>query len=462
MRLPATDLLPHERLLHACASVESGESARHALGAGLSAPDIDWPAVVVQGIRHGVAPLVARQMSAFVGDARLPAEIAACLTRLYRANARRNRALFQETGRLVRALEAEDIRCLVLKGVALALTVYPDPALRHFADIDILVDPANHEAAGKVLTACGFVRDEAPPSARQHHDRYTALYPEDILTETLVPEFDPTHAPDSLGSHRYQVVVELHRGIFRLASGFLREVDMAPFWACPQKARLPGGTPIPIPSQEAMLVHLAVHAADHIFRRLLFPLDMALVIGRSTTPIHWERVAALADLYGARASLYRMLECVRREFGVAIPDEALRGLRPGRAGQPLTVRAIFAAMQQEANAAAWQRFLLRANVRELLTACWQVLFLPAPTMQNLYGVRSPLGLPALYLWRPFHLAGRVVSALCQLAWRGRPAARAGTGGRATQPETERFAPGRTSPLQGTPDPSILLSSERNR
>jgi hypothetical protein len=48
-------------------------------------------------------------------------------------------------------LEREDVPCRVLKGVALANSVYADPALRVFGDVDVLVPSAEFSRAARVL-----------------------------------------------------------------------------------------------------------------------------------------------------------------------------------------------------------------------------------------------------------------------------------------------------------------------
>jgi hypothetical protein len=50
----------------------------------------------------------------------------------------------------------ENISSLVLKGPALAWTVYPDPATRPFADIDLLVRPDQYMKARNILNQLGY------------------------------------------------------------------------------------------------------------------------------------------------------------------------------------------------------------------------------------------------------------------------------------------------------------------
>jgi hypothetical protein len=405
MRSSRSELLPHEILLCACAAAWTDEETRRRLEAALSQPNLDWPAFVRQSVRHGLAPCVALHLRGFAGDPRLPAPIAACFERMYRGNARRNQVLFRETARLLRAFDAAGIRSLVLKGVGLALTVYPDPALRNFADMDILAEAAQCDAAGAVVASCGFVREVS--SEAQHHTVYIGSCPEDILTETLAPEFDPALTPEILARHRHQVVLELHNGRFRDASGSVQETDIAPFWERPQTAVLPDGTLMRVPAPEATLTYLALHAASHLYRRLVFPLDMALVIRHYGAELDWNRVCELADRLPARAEVYRMLEFLQREFAAEIPAEAWQRLKPsGRKTHvepPLAPAAMFEAMHMDASAQTWHLLLHSAGPRAFLASAWRTMFPSRQMMQQVYTVRSPLLITLLYVTRPFRI-----------------------------------------------------------
>jgi hypothetical protein len=54
---------------------------------------------------------------------------------------------------------------IVLKGVAMAETVYPEPSTRHCHDLDILLTHDGFDSAVAALSRAGFARVESPPSA---------------------------------------------------------------------------------------------------------------------------------------------------------------------------------------------------------------------------------------------------------------------------------------------------------
>ncbi len=73
--------------------------------------------------------------------------------------------LEQHIVRLSEILDDHAIRFVVLKGSAVAHLDYPDPALRSFADVDILFRPDDLDRALEVLTRNGYPRFTPPPVA---------------------------------------------------------------------------------------------------------------------------------------------------------------------------------------------------------------------------------------------------------------------------------------------------------
>ncbi len=74
---------------------------------------------------------------------------------------------------ICRKLEAEQIRFAPFKGIDLAFSVYPDPAMRTFGDWDLLIHPDDCDKAHELLNQDGwtpkYVYDEQQPN--DHHYR---------------------------------------------------------------------------------------------------------------------------------------------------------------------------------------------------------------------------------------------------------------------------------------------------
>lgn len=98
--------------------------------------EADWDLFARMAKAEGVAPLMhfALTHSAF----QAPEPIRQKLQLDYYASAAFNQVILTEMARVVQALNEANIPVIVLKGAALAWTVYPDPALRPMSDLDLL------------------------------------------------------------------------------------------------------------------------------------------------------------------------------------------------------------------------------------------------------------------------------------------------------------------------------------
>jgi len=70
--------------------------------------------------------------------------------------AARNIRLYADLARALRALNQADVPVMVLKGAALAQTVYPRLSQRPMGDADLLVRPEDRDRARGALEAAGY------------------------------------------------------------------------------------------------------------------------------------------------------------------------------------------------------------------------------------------------------------------------------------------------------------------
>ena len=68
----------------------------------------------------------------------------------------RNIKMDKQLERLLLAFKQEQIKVLVMKGSAIAWSVYPDPAMRPYDDIDLLVLPQQFVKARKIMEMLGY------------------------------------------------------------------------------------------------------------------------------------------------------------------------------------------------------------------------------------------------------------------------------------------------------------------
>jgi len=124
-----------------------------------------WAAAVDLASGHGLSPLLYHSLRARDRLGLAPGGLADRLRDAHTEAVARHDVLARAALDGVSAL-ANRIPTVILKGPALAHTVYPSPHLRHYDDIDLLVHRANLDRARDILLDRGF--QEAMPGARSH------------------------------------------------------------------------------------------------------------------------------------------------------------------------------------------------------------------------------------------------------------------------------------------------------
>lgn len=257
----------------------------------------DGNAAVLSAERHGLSAVMLHQLR--LHGATLGPDAMTLLGRhaagIVLLNARHRRLLL----RVVTALEGLGVRPLVVKGWPLAADLYADPTLRPVLDVDVLVPPADAERVARAL--------EGPD----------------------LPRFVDTAVHDVFEDHHHIVLsgtggtVEVHfrllavsgRAVFQPSDLFssLRESDVLGH----RIARL---------SLEHEFVYLAAHAANHLFARLSWVLDLNLWLLKYGGA-DWAKIARLAR----QAHLATMVGCamvaVENLFGTKAPPLLREGLQ---------------------------------------------------------------------------------------------------------------------------------------
>jgi hypothetical protein len=219
----------------------------------------------------------------------------------------------RELERLLRALSAEGIVPVVLKGTALAYTLYPAPHLRPRIDLDLLVPPAAREQAARALEQAGYA------GSLSSAGRF-------VRTQA---EFQRTRAPG--------LVVDLHWRIsttplFSRALNY--ESLRARAVACPSPQML---VPCPVDA----LLHACAHRAARIPAcgtgadpgdRLIWLHDIR-VLAAALDGARWSEFAALAREHGLCGISLSGLEAARQALAARVPGAVLAGLREGAARQ---------------------------------------------------------------------------------------------------------------------------------
>ena len=131
-----------------CAARLASDDADPTVAWRLGAAGVDWERVVELAGLGQVGPLVYHGLVARGPAASVPEAARSALQGQYVGNLLRQREMAAILGAILARLAPAGIPVLAHKGVALACTVYPDPALRIAGDLDLSVPDAGPIAGG--------------------------------------------------------------------------------------------------------------------------------------------------------------------------------------------------------------------------------------------------------------------------------------------------------------------------
>ena len=223
-----------------------------------------------------------------------------------------NLLVYRELGRILSALRGEVV---LLKGAALASTIYPTIALRPMTDIDILLRRGCVESAVERLRSIGYG---------------------DVAPEMTLGLSRETHFQVALkGGPRGYVITELHWSLVGSA-GDWRSPDLDWFWKETEPWRMEEerdarGAPLSALQlrPHAHLLYLAAHLMlQHggANGRLLWAYDIHLLVTQYAKRIDWEELRRRARDFHWAPALHAALVRTHRTFGTVLPDDYLQAI----------------------------------------------------------------------------------------------------------------------------------------
>jgi len=356
----------------------------------------DWPAVLAECLREGVAPLFYYRIMKRGWEVNLPAEVLDQFKTLFRQTIRLNSEAITCLGMIKRSFDAGGIPWIVLKGIALAETVYPHFALRPASDIDVLVPRRDFLKAHAALSSMGYrAVDSLPGEALGNPEGYLA---------SVEYRNDSDSPPIHLHWHPVNTSTP---------APFARAIDIEALWNN-SRAVLIGGVRSRIFLPEHLLMYLCEHAlrVGHSFDRLNLICDIQHTVLAYQKEIDWTRFTHECRSSGLSRFAYLALEIVRKHSGLRALDEPIAMLKPGRlrAGERLFLRLQLAGKRIRGSS-----FLLYLGANEGIRAKAQFLlktFFPPRSVlkQKNYQGRLPFRY-ALYLRRLIEVTGHLAYVL---------------------------------------------------
>lgn len=250
------------------------------------------PGLLASAIADGALTVTDEQFAEALGVHQTAMEVALLLDRaLVRAST---------------ALAAEGIAHRALKGASFAHLDYPDPALRAYGDVDLLVPSATLDEAVGCLTRLGHERRHPP----------------------LRPDFEARFAKtvELVGP----VEIDLHRTLALEPFGWW--IDEADLFAAPTAFTV-GGTAVPAPSTAVRFLHACYHAALGNRPPRLAPLRDLAQMALSAT-FDWREAVATAGRWRGLAVVGHAVRTAREVLRLDVDGGIWRWARHHRPSVP--------------------------------------------------------------------------------------------------------------------------------
>ena len=311
-----------------------------------------WRAVTGDASRHGVAPLLFHHLETLQQTATVRPEHMHLFRQAYVRAAFRSRIHEEAIAELLARFKENGIKITLLKGAGLARTVYRDPALRPFADIDLLAAENDIDRAKEILVRAGYVIAPELLSEKFNRSYHTNL---PFVRVDPVPVHIELHwkLSDRFSDYRFDEVGAAQRAFVSRS----------------------GDNQAPVFLPEDNLVYLAAHLHNHGYlnavaarndfrafvlhplsgNRLIWFTDLHELI---VAGLDWTAVTERAKTANATGALAVSLRLLTLMIGTRIDPDMLRELAmpPVRWPKRVLARYVFSLAKTEPASAAAQRF----------------------------------------------------------------------------------------------------------
>jgi hypothetical protein len=204
------------------------------------------------------------------------------------------------------ALNAAGIEVMLLKGAALATTVYGSFAARPMRDIDLLVKPDRADEARALIGRLGWAADPELPGD------------ESYLTHHHLPPMRDVGASG--------LRIEIHRAL--VPSGHPFRFREAEIWS-EARAVNTGRARALVMHPVHHAAHIAIHFAwSHMLKMGAWHAFRDLSLLSASGLIDWQDVATVARRWGASSCCYWTFQLAAVLSDLAVSDSALSSLRP--------------------------------------------------------------------------------------------------------------------------------------
>ncbi len=342
------NLSRENRLLLYCAQTKIPEDKLNKVIDIISLP-LNWEEVLKSALWHHIAPLLYHNLKDIRGSHFIPQEVMDQLRKAYYGNLVRNMYVYGKLKRILDAFHDKSVEAVVLKGAALAKTVYGDIGLRQMNDIDLLIKEQCLDIAEKMMYELGYISYEGWRSKDWYRRNHYHLAP--------------------FINQDNGIKIEIHRDIILPGKPFY--VDIRKSWDRVQDIIIEGVNTL-ILSPEDLIIHLCLHSSLQPFKRDIRNLiDISEVVSFYGERINWDLIIREAYEGNFTGFIYYPLCLARDILRMEIEREIFDALKNGFHLRPFEESLLMLAAQKSIllrgdSSSIFPKWLLQALCKELI------------------------------------------------------------------------------------------------
>jgi hypothetical protein len=339
---------------------------------------IDWEAVLRLAEHHGTSSLLYPNLSRL--PSAVPSAVLALLRQRYERNIHKSLFLARELIRILDCLDASSIRVIPYKGIVMSEVYYGDMALRQSGDMDLFVRKQDVMRIKSAVQDLGYTpRVPIPEDAEQ-----------DYIASGYECTFD-SFAGKNLLELQWALQPRFYAVDFDVKGLFERAVNVTV-----------AGRGVKTPSPEDLLLVLSIHAAKHVWGRLIWLCDIAQIVKRDNLQcenLNWDWIRSQARELGVERILHVTLLLANRLLDATIPPLIENEVVADRAAQAFADEiavAIAAGVTYEEQQVSYFRLMMRLRERraDRMRFLARLTFTPGPGEWE--AIRLPKSLFPLY------------------------------------------------------------------
>ncbi len=366
---------------------EGVERLRSLLGGKL-----EWDRVISLAEYHGLLPLLYWHLSQNLA-AQAPSAVLFDLEGRFRHNAMRNLWRTGELLRILDLLSQNGIRAVPYKGPALASSLYGNPALREFYDLDLFLQAEDFPRAKEILLSAGY-------------------QPELSLTPSQERALLRSDCEYNFQSHDQATRLEVH---WQVAPWHMAlSLDTGPWTQRLERSALEGASVFAFSPPDLLLI-LCVHGGKHCWQSLIWIADVAELL-QAHPDLDWREALHQARRAGAERLLLLGLFLAHDLLAAPLQHELQQRVEHDPEVRFLAGRVVEHLFASRTSRTAWEAFRFLQRSRERSVDRWRYLLrtvlTPTPAEWSVAALPAAL-FPLYVLLRLFRLGGKYSA----LAWR---------------------------------------------